>query len=180
MATEHGGKLSDTETEDLVDQLAEQPDEGQAVMRLVAAREYKAGLSPAQIEDKYGWSEGTVYHWLGYFEERGDDAALVDKPRSGRPRKLTDEQYEQFIDELQESPQEFGYDHQAWFPLLAHHYLRSEYDVEYSLRHIRRLLNEAELSWRTARPRHHKADPEEEVEFQETVEKNETTSTNRI
>jgi transposase len=180
MATEHGGKLSDTETEDLVDQLAEQPDEGQAVMRLVAAREYKAGLSPAQIEDKYGWSEGTVYHWLGYFEKRGDDAALVDKPRSGRPRKLTDEQYEQFIDELQESPQEFGYDHQAWFPLLAHHYLRSEYDVEYSLRHIRRLLNEAELSWRTARPRHHKADSEEEVEFQETVEKNETTSTNRI
>jgi hypothetical protein len=71
MATEHGGKLSDTETEELVDQLAEQPDEGQAVMRLVAAREYKAGLSPAQIESKYGWPEGTVYHWLGYFEERG-------------------------------------------------------------------------------------------------------------
>jgi transposase len=180
MATEHGGKLSDTETEELVDQLAEQPDEGQAVMRLVAAREYKAGLSPAQIEDKYGWPEGTIYHWLGYFEERGDDAALVDKPRSGRPRKLTDEQYERFMSELQESPQEFGYDYQAWFPVLAHHHLRSEYDVEYSLRHIRRLLDEAELSWRTARPRHHEADSEKEAEFQETVEKNETTSTNRI
>lgn len=41
-------------------------------------------------------------------------------------------------------------------------------------------MHEAGLSWRTARPRHHEADPEKEAEFQETLEKNETTSTNRI
>jgi hypothetical protein len=33
-------------------------------------------------------------------------------------------------------------------------------------------MGKAELSWRTARPRNHEADPEQEAEFQETVEKN--------
>ncbi|UHQ98478.1 winged helix-turn-helix domain-containing protein (plasmid) [Natrinema zhouii] len=51
------------------------------------------------------------------------------------------------------------------------HYVKEEYDVEYSKSHAYTLLNEAELSWRIARPRHHEADPEEEVEFKETVEK---------
>jgi hypothetical protein len=33
-------------------------------------------------------------------------------------------------------------------------------------------MSKAELSYRTARPRNHEADPEKEAEFQETVEKN--------
>jgi hypothetical protein len=33
------------------------------------------------------------------------------------------------------------------------------------------MMREAGLSWRTARPRHYDADPEEEAEYQETVEK---------
>jgi len=33
-------------------------------------------------------------------------------------------------------------------------------------------MTEAGLSWRTARPRNHEADSEEEAEFQTTVEKN--------
>jgi len=50
--------------------------------------------------------------------------------------------------------------------------VKEKFDVEYSLRHIRRLMDEAGLSWRTARPRHHEADPELQAEFEETVEKN--------
>ena len=63
-------------------------------------------------------------------------------------------------------------DRQAWFPTLVFHHVKEKFDVEYSLRHIRRLMDEAGLSWRTPRPRHHEADPELQAEFEETVEKN--------
>jgi len=73
--------------------------------------------------------------------------------------------------EVNESPEGVGFDRQAWFPWLVYHHLKSEYSVEYSLRHIRRLMREAGLTWRTARPEHYEGDPEQAAEFQETVKK---------
>ncbi|MFC6964831.1 helix-turn-helix domain-containing protein [Halocatena marina] len=52
------------------------------------------------------------------------------------------------------------------------HYVEAEYGVEYSESHASTLLNESGLFGRTARPRNHEANPEEEAEFQETVQKN--------
>jgi transposase len=143
----HGGKIPDTEVARIRDRLAERPDDGKAVMRLVAAREYKAGLSPAEIERKYGWPEGTVYHWLDYIEQRGLDGALRDRDRSGRPPKLSDEERDRLLEDLRGSPENCGYDHGEWIPALVDHHLETEYGVEYSIRHVRRLMNEAGISW---------------------------------
>ncbi|WP_394334812.1 winged helix-turn-helix domain-containing protein [Halorubrum sp. SD683] len=52
------------------------------------------------------------------------------------------------------------------------YHVKEEYGVEYSEGHARKLLGKAGLSCRTARPRNHEADPEIEVEFQRTVQKN--------
>lgn len=165
--TKPGSKISDTETEELRDQLREQPESGTAVMRLVAAREYKAGLTPEEIEDKYGWPEGTVYNWLGYIEERGIDAALSDKERSGRPSRLTDQQWEQIAAVLEESPQEVEYTSQIWSPELIQDYIKTRFEVVYSLRHIRRVMRRMGLRYRSLRPQHQGADPEEQEEFKE-------------
>lgn len=171
MGTNHGEKLAGITLQDLRRRLADPPDAGQAVQRLVAAIEYKTGASPADIEDKYGWPKRTVYNWLDYLEDRGLDDGLTDQDRSGRPPELTDAQREAFFEDLHASPEEVGYDRQAWFPKLAQDHLATAYEVEYSLRHVRRLLHEAGLSWRTARPRHYQADPEQEAEFRETFKK---------
>lgn len=168
--TKHGEKISETDTDEIRERLAEQPDDGQAVMRLVAAREYKAGLSPAQIEEKYGWPEGTVYHWLDYIEERDVDDALTDKERSGRPSELSDDQWEQLEEVLEDSPQEVGYDAQIWSPRLVRHYIETTFGVEYSLSHLRRVMRRMGLSYRSLRPQHHEADPEEQEEWQEDFE----------
>lgn len=177
--TKRGGKIKNISENELREHVEIDTD-SKPHWRLVVAIEYKNGLSPAQIEAKYGISKNNVYTWLDRFEERGVKAALHDTPKPGREPKLTDEEWKRFDEHLHTSPEEHGYDYQAWFPVLAHHHLKTEFDVEYCLRHVRRLLDKAGLSWRTARPRHYEADPEKEAEFQETVEKNETTSTNRI
>ncbi len=66
---ENGNKIADLSAERVRKQLADERDP-KAIKRLTAARGYLAGLSPDDIEEKYGWPRQTVYNWLGRFEER--------------------------------------------------------------------------------------------------------------
>jgi len=66
--------------------------------------------------------------------------------------KLSDEAKAAFLADLRQSPEELGYDRHSWYPVLAHYHLEEEYGVEYSLRHVYRLLDEAGLTYRSAQP----------------------------
>ena len=57
--TKHGDKLSDLTIEEVTERLNEESD-GKAIKRLVAAREYLDGHSPASISEKFGWPEQTI------------------------------------------------------------------------------------------------------------------------
>lgn len=163
--TNWGGKIPDLTVEELQATLAKTEDDGKAVKRLMAAIAYKQGHSPAEIEETFGISRKNVYEWLDRFEERGLDEALHDKPKPGRPSKLTDEEFEELEAVLDNSPEEAGYDVQAWTPKFVQHWLETRYDVEYTLRHIRRLMDAVGIQWRTTPPEQHGDEPEELSEF---------------
>lgn len=94
-----------------------------------------------------------VYQWLDRFENRDLDDGL----------------YDELETVLTKSPDEAGYDRvQAWSPRFVQHWLKTHFDVEYTQRHVRRLMDDAGLSWRTARPKHYDADPKKITEFQDT------------
>jgi len=137
----------------------------------LAAIASKQGDSTSRLADCHNVSQQTIRNWLRRFENRPLEDAPFDGRRAGRPRKLTDDEPDELREVLHDSPENHGFDHHAWVPRPVYHYLQSEYGVEYSLRHIRRLMHEARLSWRTARPTHYEADPEQATEFQETVKK---------
>ena len=61
-----GSKIPDLSAEHVCERLADERDP-KAIERLTAAREYLAGLSPEDIEEKYGWDRQTVYNWLDQF-----------------------------------------------------------------------------------------------------------------
>ena len=168
--TKEGSKIPDLTKGRVREQLADETDP-KAIKRLTAAREYLEGLSPAEIEDKYGWDRQTVYNWLNRFEERGFEAALYDDPRPGRPPKLDDEQFERFADALQEPPTAVGYDEPVWSSHLAQQYLLEEFAVAHSQRHVRRLMHKAGVSPKRPRPEPATADEAEREEFYDTVEK---------
>ena len=67
--TKPGGKLFGIDEEQLCQQLWVE-DNPKAIKRLVAALEYKSGLTPDEIEEKYAWPEQTVYDWLTVVAER--------------------------------------------------------------------------------------------------------------
>ena len=168
--TEEGHKIPGLTKRRVREQLADETDP-KAIKRLTAAREYLEGLSPFDIEDKYGWHHQTVYNWLDRFEERGFEAALYDDSRPGSSPELTDDQVDQFAAVLHDPPEEAGYDAPAWSSALTQQYLIEAFDVSYSRRHVRRLMHEAGVSPKRPRPRPASADEEEREEFAETVRK---------
>ena len=170
--TEHGGKLSHLSVEEVTKRLAEESD-GKAIKRLVAAREYLDGASPAEIEDKFGWPEQTIYSWFDRLETNEIDEALHDDPPPGRPSALTEDEFDTFKNAVSNPPETAGFDAPAWSTAMAQEFLRSEFDQEFSRRHVRRLLKRAGLSWQTPWPQPPTADEDEREEFQEDLKKTE-------
>ena len=164
------GRLDDITLEQL-HEIREQTEGGKPRERVLAAIGRKQGDQLDTLAERHGVVEKTIRNWLDRFEEEPIEQAPYDAPRPGGPSKLDSGERERLFEQLQESPIEHGYDRQAWSPKLLLHHVKEEYGVEYSKGHAYTLLHEAGLSWRTARPRDHEADPEDEAEFQETVEK---------
>jgi transposase len=164
-------RLDDISLEEL-QELREQTEGEIPRERVLAAIGRKQGDEIETLAERHGVVEKTIRNWLDRFEEEPIEQASYDAPRPGGPSKLTAEERHQLEEALQQPPTELGYEHQAWSPKLLLNYVKEEFDVEYTGSHARYLLHEAGLSWRTARPRNHEADPEKEAEFKETVEKN--------
>jgi len=101
---EDGSKVLERTKGQVREQLTDESDP-KAIKRLIAAREYREGLSPAEIHAKYGWYEQTIYGWLNRFEEREFEDALYDDDRPGHPPKLSDDQFQQVAETLHNSPE---------------------------------------------------------------------------
>lgn len=165
------GRLDNIEMREL-HQLLDEVEGKKPAQRVLAAIGRKQGAKLDELAERHNAAEKTIRNWLDRFAERPLLDAPYDEERSGRPTKLTESQQQEVYDQLHKSPTEFGYDREVWFPELAQHHIRETFGVEYSLRHVYRLMEDAGLSYRSARPRHYQADPEKEAEFKDTIQKN--------
>lgn len=113
-----------------------------AAKRLMIALAYKDGVSVDVLSARYGLSRSTVYSWLDRFENRSIEAAIHDDSRPGRPPKLDETQQDSLRTALESSPADYEYDESKWTPELLQRHIENEYQVSYSLGHIRRFLRE--------------------------------------
>lgn len=167
--------VSADELRELLDVL----DDPDAVKRVMAAIAYMEldELSQNDAAELFGFSSGWASKWFNRLEGLEDEpfeAVVSDDPRSGRPAQLMESHRAEFEAVLQEPPTEVGIDAPAWTVSLAQKFLQETYAVEYSRRHVRRLLEEAGLSWKTARPESDNADERAQEAFQEGFKKSRT------
>ncbi len=165
---DHLNEISIDELHDALDEV-----EGkQPTKRLLAAIAYKNGVTQTELAEWYDTGRRTIYSWLMRFDTDEPLAeAASDDHRSGRNRKLSDQELKEFQQTVRESPEEAGYDEPAWTTKLVRHHLKETYDADYSIPSCRRLLKEAGLSYQKPRPENAKADPEDREEFDETLKK---------
>jgi transposase len=119
----------------------------QPTLRLTAAIAYKNGVSQTDLAEWYGVQRRTIYSWLKRLEQEPFAEAARDDHRSGRPRKLSEEQRAQFEDTLQDPPTAVGYDAPVWTPALVQQYLADTFEVDYSRPSCRRLMKEVGLRY---------------------------------
>lgn len=158
--------VSIDELHNLLDEHGDTP-----TQRITAVLLVEHGVSKQTVADAFGVSLKTIYNWVDRFEEEPLDVAPFDDQRPGAPGSLEPNQKEELFEVLRDDPTKVGYDAPAWTPGLVGEYIRKTFGAEYSRRHVRRLMREAGLSYRTARPQHHEADPEEQAEFRDEFKK---------
>jgi len=162
--------LEEITVKDLQRALAE-VEEKKPTQRLTAAIAYKNGISQTELAEWYDVQRRTIYSWLKRLEEEPLEHAVRDDHRSGRPRKLSDEQQTQLEETLHEPPIEAGYDAPTWTPALLQQHLEETYRVEYSCSSCRRLMREAGLSYQEPRRTTAKAAAEDRNDLDTELEK---------
>lgn len=136
--------LDETSVDEL-HQLLDKVEGKKPTLRLVAAINYKHGVSPTDIARWYGLSRSTVYNWLERLErlpEEPPEVVLADADRPGRPPKLSANQRAELRAALAESPREAGVDAGEWTPTVLQRLIKMDYGIEFSVRHARNLLQE--------------------------------------
>jgi transposase len=127
-----------------------------AQMILLSARRKKV----PEIADTFDVCLPTVRFWIRRFDDAGPDG-LYDRPRSGRPRKSTDEVRSMVVQLVQEDPQQEGNLATFWTVAMLALALTHKLRVTLSLSTLRETLHQLGLRWgrpRLAMPA--KVDPE--------------------
>jgi transposase len=134
-------------------------------MRLLALAHFKEGRSRTQIAKYLKVSRTSVNRWVSVFLQDGL-AGLQEKPRSGRPALLTDEQriqLSEYINEQANSPtggRLIGSD--------IHAYIVEHFDKHYHPDSIYSLLKHMGFSWITSRSKHPKQSQKIQDDFKKT------------
>jgi len=117
--------------------------------------------SSYEIAEQVGTTHTKVQRWIKRFNKEGFDG-LYDKPRSGKPSNITEEQIIELEREI-DRPKEFraGYNSLEILNLIY-----KLFQVKYTLVHVRRLLHKRGYNRITPRPTHVKKDP---LEVKNTV-----------
>jgi len=100
------------------------------------------GTTINEIAAIYQVDRDTVSSWLKNWEEQGTDS-LHDKPRSGRPSKLTPEEQELALDYLKENPRSLKQ---------VVDRIERQTAKRISISALKRLAKKARLRWKRVRP----------------------------
>ncbi|MFB6112507.1 MAG: winged helix-turn-helix domain-containing protein [Halodesulfurarchaeum sp.] len=160
----------DSITQDQLRDALSRIDGNRPTQRIITGIAYKNGISQTELADWFGVERKTIYNWLKRLEDGNIVEQVTDEHRSGRPRKLREDQLTAFQEALQDSPKTVGFDRSAWTSNLAQQFLREEFDVEYSLPSCRRLMKEAGLTYEGPPGRVTEADEEERDTDDQAIE----------
>ena len=135
---------------------------GRLRIRLLAMSHIRDGANRAETAKYLKVNRRMVNDWAKRFFNEGLDG-LKEKPRTGRPKKLTSEQLNQFSEYVR---------NEAVKPqggrLNGHdfaNYIDDQFNVRYTVQNVYLLLHQLNFSWITSRSKHPKQSEEKQEDF---------------
>ena len=99
------------------------------------------GLSSGEIAEFLDAPRSKVSHWLSNYEQFGFEA-LLEGQRPGRPGQLTQQQQVQLEDIIDSGPLAWGFLSGVWSAPMVARVIAEEFWVDYTARHVGRLLHQ--------------------------------------
>ncbi len=118
------------------------------------------GLSPPKIAQRVRFSHDTVVRFVKRYNQEGI-AGLANRPRPGRPRRVTDEYLAQLRDAIEQAPRDLGRPFSNWTTANLAEYLAERTGIIIGARQVENYVKA--MDYRLRRPVRtvkHKQDPE--------------------
>lgn len=110
------------------------------VMRQQAIKAMREGQSAASVAAAFGVNVRSVYRWLADFANGGQNALLA-KPISGRPPKVSAEEMRWLAQAIRDhSPLQYKFDFGLWTLSLIAELIRRQFDKRLSLASVSRIM----------------------------------------
>ncbi len=108
-----------------------------------------------EIENLLGCSQSKASFWICKHKK---GLSLEDEQRSGRPSQLSKDNFEKLIKTLKHKPHEnrFGGQSLGWTTKMVCKFIKDEFQINFTQRHVTRLLKKCGLSMITPRSQHAK------------------------
>lgn len=126
-------------------------------------------LSCPNIAKLLGDSERTIRNWINSYLKDGLQG-LVDEEKSGRPRKLSNEQLSHIEKVLRMLPEDVGISSGIWDGKTLSAYIEEKFNINLSVRQCQRLFREFGFRLRKPRPVIARSDPELQEAFKKKHE----------
>jgi transposase len=124
------------------------------------------GQSVMEVAHSLGVAHSTVSGWKARLEADGA-GAVKDKPRSGRPPKLSPPQREELVRCLEEGPLAHGYKSDLWTLPRVKRLIQERFGVSYHVNHLGELLRSLGFTPQRPARRSRQRDPEKVRQFRE-------------
>jgi transposase len=137
-----------------------------AFNRMLVIEYLYKGMSPSEVTRFHGASPRSIRRWVASFNEFGIDG-LVDKGKSGRPRRIPIERFQGDYLPLLTDPT----NQEQWSAVRFHGHLRQECKETLCYSTLVNYLHEAKMALVKGRPTSDKQDPDKRKCFLDSLEK---------
>jgi transposase len=120
------------------------------------------GMSCRQVSELLGDAPRTVAYWVRRFERDGL-GGLTEEDRTGRPRRLGEQNIRAIDEALRRQPRDFGLTGNLWDGKTLSAYVKREWDVSLGARQCQRLFRQLGFRLRKPRPLIASARPEDQA-----------------
>ncbi len=158
---------TDLSTEELRAEARRAKDSYQA-RRLLALALVFGGASRTAAAQAAGMDRQTLRDWVHRYNAEGV-AGLCDRPRSGRPPRLSEAELAELAGLVEAGPDPAVHGVVRWRCVDLQGEIKARFGVEISERHVARLLKQLKFTRLSVRPRHPKADEAAQQAFKKTL-----------
>lgn len=125
------------------------------------------GYDSYDVGEMFGQSPTTIQRWVKRFNESGF-AGLRDGERPGRPRLMTEKQWDHMEKDVRRPPSDFNFIQSFWDGKLLSEHLQKKYKVEIGVRQCQRMFKMMGFRLRKPRPVIANANPLLQKAFKKT------------